>query len=416
MGTIISINIGNFDFISSKNTFSDLLMPFSNKDLALEECEDNEGSKYTRRSFKSTVGKFIQILDSLGYSLDAAQRDFERNKTEELEYIQFSMDEGVSMNPTYEELEKSFTFESWSQAIRKYSRILSDDTFDNHGCKYIQLEQERSKTLSLSEKIVLDTLPYSERFWGLDCELVNKWNIFRVLLSSFPNEEIITLDYTYLFEAGWCGEYPTEEEYGTYKTIILTEGKFDAEVLSESIEALYPHMSKFYSFINFDDYKVQGSTNFLTHYLKAFIASGIQNRVIALYDNDSAGLAELENLNGIRVPENFRIMHLPDIAIADAYPTLGPNGMERLNINGKACSIELYLGRDCLEEQEGFIPVQWRGFIEKVQAYQGEVLKKQSIQEKFRDKIQRVKDGESFEPDVWKELNVLLISLFNAFV
>ena len=85
-----------------------------------------------------------------------------------------------------------------------------------------------------------------------------------------------------VFEGGWCDEVPEEKEYLVSKTVILTEGSTDARVISEAMKLLYPHMVKFYSFIDFSTYVVQGSTNYLTHYLKAFIAAGIRNRIIGL--------------------------------------------------------------------------------------------------------------------------------------
>ena len=58
-------------------------------------------------------------------------------------------------------------------------------------------------------------------------------------------------NYTNLFEGGWCDEVPEEKEYLVSKTVILTEGSTDARVISEAMKLLYPHMVKFYSFIDF---------------------------------------------------------------------------------------------------------------------------------------------------------------------
>lgn len=416
MGTMVSISIGNYNFLSYKNTFGDLLMPYSSSDLICEDVEDDEGRKYTRRYFKSTVKKFIRILDSSGHTMLAARDDFERNKAEELEYIQYCIDEGEKPSPSYEEFDRSFTFDEWCKVAGNCAVLLSKDTFDWKCCKYAQFENARPQKGTIVEEKVMRTLPFGEGFFGMDYEHTDCWNVFRVLLNAFPEDEEIILDYTDLYESGWCNEVPNTEDYNVPKTIILTEGKFDVEVISNAINILYPHMSKYYSFINFDDYKVQGSTNFLTHYLKAFIASGIQNRVIALYDNDSAGLAELEVLKTIRCPDNFRIMRLPDIAIAENYPTLGPNGMEQMNINGKACSIEMYLGNDTLRDGDGYTPIQWKGFVEKTQTYQGEIMRKQAIQERFREKVKQTKESKIVDTNVWKELDFLLRCLFDAFV
>lgn len=39
MGTMVSISIGNYDFMSEKNTFGDLLLPFSKESLHIEKRE-----------------------------------------------------------------------------------------------------------------------------------------------------------------------------------------------------------------------------------------------------------------------------------------------------------------------------------------------------------------------------------------
>lgn len=410
MGTYVSLSIGSFDFLTSKNSFGGLLLPFSSRDLKIETAVDEDGEQYIRRYFSSTVSKLKLILDSCGFTIEAAKQDFNALKIEKLDFIQYCLEEdGNTFGMSYEDVSANFTFENWYQAALRYAKALSNGQHE--------LNQLSSENPSIAEKIILDSLPYGEGFWGFTDVEFNIWSIFRAILDAFPSEQAVILDYTDLYDSGWCDEYPAEEDYDVPKTIILTEGKFDAEVISKSIELLYPFMSKFYSFMNFSEYKVQGSTNFLTHYLKAFIAAGIQNRVLALYDNDSAGLAELMDLKKLHFPDNFRILHLPNIALANNYPTLGPNGEDCLNINGQACSIELYLGADVLSNGGKLIPVHWKGYNDKTKTYQGEVMQKGLIQSKFSNKCKTFENSNQILEcdDNWAEMRLLLNCLFNAF-
>ena len=411
MGTYVSISIGSFDFLSSKNSFGGLLFPFSQRDLKIEDAVDEDGEHYTRRYFSMPIANLKKILDASGSTVDIAKHDFEKLKAEKLDFIQYCLEDGWcdTFGLSYEDVSNNFTFENWYNTALHYASILSTD--------YHGLDQYRGGNLSITEKLLLDSLPCGEGFWGFKDIEFDGLSVFRALLDAFPPEQSAILDYTYLYDSGWCGEFPEEQEYEVPKTIILTEGKFDAEVISKSIDLLYPFMSKFYSFIDFSGYRVQGSTNFLTHYLKAFIASGIQNRVIALYDNDSAGLAELIDLDKFQTPDNFRILHLPDIDLARQYPTLGPNGEEYLDINGRACSIELFLGKDVLSENGGLIPVHWKGYNDKTQTYQGEVMQKSLIQSKFKNKCNSaIANGTIAEGDEsWLEMRLLLEHLFSAF-
>lgn len=47
MGEVVSISIGSYDFLSYKNTFGDLLLPFSMHDLHLDPATE-DGETYTR--------------------------------------------------------------------------------------------------------------------------------------------------------------------------------------------------------------------------------------------------------------------------------------------------------------------------------------------------------------------------------
>ena len=172
-------------------------------------------------------------------------------------------------------------------------------------------------------------------------------------------------------------------------------------------------MVKFYSFIDFSTYVVQGSTNYLTHYLKAFIAAGIENKIIALYDNDSAGLSEIESLKRIPIPPNVRIMHLPDLEMCYNYPTIGPAGKSVDNINGRACSIEMFLGKDILKQNGEYEPIRWKSYIDKVAAYQGEIISKSEVLKQFELKVKRSRKQIILEE--WEECDLLLREIFAAF-
>ncbi len=404
MGEYVSLRIGGYDYLTCKNSFGDLLLFFTKADRKVS-VEFDDGEELTRYCFYASVGRARRCLDALGNTLKAAKEDFERDKAAKIDFGDYEM-----------ELTEDYTFESWSDAVHKYALLLSNDEYDYGKNCYPNFEIIRREAQTVAEKIVLKSFPFGDNYFGLDYANINPWNIFRVIIEAFEPETIIKLDYTNLFMGGWCDEFPMPEEYTTEKTIILTEGKYDAEVISKSMSILYPYMAKFYSFIDFAEYKVQGSTNFLTHYFKAFIASGIQNRVIALYDNDSAGLSELIDLEKVNIPDNFRAIHLPNLELAEDYPTLGPTGNEKININGKACSIEMFLGQDVLTEKGEFIPIHWSGFVQKTHTYQGEVMRKSYIQEKFNKKMDKALSGEKISESQWKEMNELLNAIFNAFV
>lgn len=427
MGEIVSISIGSYDFLSYKNTFGDLLLPFSMHDLHLDPVTE-DGKTYTKRYFLTTVVKIKKCLDALGYTIDAAKSIFEQEKKERIEYASDDTDEYMKPGFSSEQLEKEFTFEAWSLAAKHFAYILSKDTFDIKSCQhgYKELDRQYNQPHSIAEQIVLDSLPFNEdeTFFGIDCFrnphkwMHSPWAIFRVLLDAFSDDQEVLLDYTSLYEGGWCNEIPEKELLDVPKTIILTEGKYDVYVISQAMDILYPYMSKHYSFIDFDMAHVGGSTNFLTHYLKAFIGAHIQNRIIALYDNDAAGLGEILLLKAIRIPQNVRILHLPDIELCEAYPAINSNtdkNENMVNINGCACSIELFLGRDVLSEEGKLTPIIWKGYNEKTKIRQGAITHKGDLQKKFEEKVLDAKKAGVHDITCWNELDTLLNYIFMAF-
>lgn len=411
MGEMVSISIGEYDFMSYKNTFGDLLTIFYEGDLHIVEGTDD--GDFTIRYFSTTVGRAKKCLDILGYTVDKACDTFEKNKQAEIDLINEWGDVDSAYVTQYQD---EFTFESWSVAAKLYAKVLASDDFSPE-CEYVELERIRSLPHSISEQIVLQSLPFEadQTFFGMESDC-GGWEIFRVILDAFDDKQEVVLDYTDLHIGGWCEAVPSDEFNVFPKTVILTEGKYDAYVISESMRLLYPYLCKFYSFMDFSTFRVQGSTNFLTHYVKAFIGAQIENRIIALYDNDAAGLSEIKGLESIQLPENVKIMHLPNLDMCTDYPTVGPTADENTDINGRACSIELFLGQDILREEGKLIPVMWSGYVDKIQKYQGEIMNKGDIQKRFAGKLCDAEKNGIKNMDDWKEIDLLLNTIFGAFI
>jgi hypothetical protein len=151
--------------------------------------------------------------------------------------------------------------------------------------------------------------------------------------------------------------------------------------------------------------------------LKALVSVGIANRIIALLDNDTAAHSAAQSTKSWKLPENARIVFLPDIPIAEKYPTQGPTGMTIMNINGLACSIELYFGLDVLSTESGQLaPIQWRGYDEKLKRYQGEIMHKSNLQAIYSEKLAQAReDPSSIKQMDWTSMEMVLQALITAF-
>jgi len=209
-----------------------------------------------------------------------------------------------------------------------------------------------------------------------------------------------------------------KEHAGSARTVVLTEGRFDAFALSESMRLLFPHLRDFYSFMDFDTFDPEGGAAALVKQVKAFAGAGIVNRIVAIFDNDAAAHDAMRSLKSLKLPSRIQIMHLPDFEFLRDYPTLGPAGESKMDVNGVAASIEVYLGKDVLTSPSSgdLVRVQWKGFVAGVGKYQGEILDKRAVQERFRVKLQAcVGDGSGLESADWAGLRLVLRRLFEIF-
>lgn len=201
------------------------------------------------------------------------------------------------------------------------------------------------------------------------------------------------------------------------KIIVLTEGRSDTWIICESLQLLYPHLSDYFSFMDFEGARVGGGAGNLANIVKAFAGAGIVNKVVALFDNDTAGDAAIQGLRSVRIPKNIKIERLPELPTLRQYPTIGPSGSIVMDVNGMAASIELYLGNDVLAEDMGDLaPVQWTGYDAGLRKYQGEVSCKDRIQERFRRRLETCRsDPGRLQQTDWSGLRAILSTLFVAF-
>ncbi|NKK59262.1 hypothetical protein GFM44_25575 [Rhizobium leguminosarum bv. viciae] len=201
----------------------------------------------------------------------------------------------------------------------------------------------------------------------------------------------------------------------TGPVLILTEGTSDTKILSTAIKAMYPEFADMYEFVDFEEFKIEGGASPLTKMVRAFAGVRMTQRIIALFDNDAAGLEQKALLDKGRLPQSIRIMTLPDATIGKRYPTLGPEGLRIMDINGAACSIELFLGRAALSDENGNLrPVRWSSWNKAASRYQGELENKNAATAEF---LIAVKSGAT-PPQLrrrFKDMDGLLKAIFAGF-
>ena len=193
-------------------------------------------------------------------------------------------------------------------------------------------------------------------------------------------------------------------------TVVLAEGRSDINILKRSLSILFPERQDYFSFFEHAELNVDGGAAYLVKFLKAFAAARAPLRLVAIFDNDTAGRQAHRQAQDLGLPDNMILLRLPDTDLAGAYPTIGPQGFHSVDVNGKAASIELYLGRIALTVNGQLRRVRWTGYDKAANAYQGEVEAKDDIKQHFfreLDSLSLSTDAQEAFPelvDVWNAI------------
>ena len=418
MGSYCELYISDYPIYSSKSyVYPPVMTMFQelDKNISSKVLHNISNPEYDEIEevieYRISVIQARQRLDIVGFSMNRVINEFNSVKMSALENYREWDTDGYDLYSNSIEILEKVTLEDYLNAFKK---ILSNKVppYD-----YVEKHPEAS---SLIKYIFED---HEEFYWGFPCNDIRCF--LRAILEIAPDDSYAVQDISDLVYGGYYDhqdhvcKLALQDMVGDYtissKIIVLTEGSTDTEFLVKSLKLLYPHLFDYYTFMDFG-FKPPGGVGPLVNAVKSFAGAGIQNRVIALFDNDTAAFSAAEGLKNITMPDNIIVTHYPDIALAQSYPALGPNGENQQNINNLACSIELYLGKDVLTKHNKFIPIQWKGYDTKIGRYQGEILDKVNIQKRFRKKIDKALDEPNkIDHSNWDELKNLLHHIFSVF-
>jgi hypothetical protein len=325
MGSYSELYIADYPIVTSKNSYYEdiVKMIFQKSDFKILERPLSSrnmitwGDAYTNnnelenvKAFFSTAQICRERLELFGANYKKAETDFNNAiaKLRQEEYYEFAADSKL----TYK-----VYLESIKSIIDSKQKKYNNDYYINF----------------------IDYLHENELFIEHQSINLALWSILYVV----EPESTVEYNLTDIIDGGWINDSP-QANVKIEKIIILTEGKTDSIYLKNCLDIFYPHLNEYYHFMDFESSKYEASASRLVHTIKSFVGSGINNLILALFDNDTAGLKEANNLKKVKLPSNIQVLQYPTIEWAKNYPTLGPNGIQNMNINGLAGSIEMYLG------------------------------------------------------------------------
>lgn len=421
MGSYCELYVNDYPVFSSKSYVDAQLMTvFRESDKRIytrKRCSRNAitwGDTYSEKDGDETAVEYrvqasqaIDRLNVMGFTFERAQQDFENARQTWLadygDEDEFWLDKTAALRAN-----------GFAEYLGAMKTILASGTSTHF---YLEEHPEASDFV----RLILDDVPdgyYLGFLYG------DALSLLRTILHLAPPESYVVQDITEVVQAGYYDEDDevcrqslealTRDYPANAKVIVLTEGTTDSEVLSKSLQLLYPHLAEYYSFVDFGMRPPGGAGN-LANLVKSFAGAGIENRVVFLFDNDTGARSAISALTA-DLPPSIRVLRYPDIESARAYPTLGPSGLVNLDVNGLAGSIELYYGSDVLESEGQLEPVQWRGYDERLRQYQGEVLHKQQLKERFLDKLSACSADQSLlQSTDWTGIRAVLAAMFSAF-
>lgn len=353
----------------------DFIYPFQESDrLELEpEWIDDADHVSTRVFYRASRAVVLDRLDLGGFTAEYAEKEFQAWLEEERESYNNYVIAGDEWARETAEAFAALDYLKWKSRLK--------------GVLVTRYDQNRDRGFYTDG---IDRLMRDDNTLAFSYPLV----CIRAMLDALPDVQVISLEIGPLIDGGWiepdakiCEEArgpAAQERTILAPAVIIAEGGTDTLVLQRSLKRLYPHLSEYITFFDYEGMNPDGGAAFLVKFLRAFAAARINTLILAVFDNDAAGLEALKMARGLALPENIRVTALPDIELARSYPTIGPQGMHDMDINGRAVSIELFLGRHNISGQDGsLIPVMWSNYVSAVQQHQGAIQDKKAILQRF---------------------------------
>ncbi|WOR15618.1 HEPN/Toprim-associated domain-containing protein [Hyphomonas sp. FCG-A18] len=219
-------------------------------------------------------------------------------------------------------------------------------------------------------------------------ENLSSWTILRLLSENKTAQDLPVMWAFHDIETGgWEPRETFVRNLTPFEQIlIVTEGSTDASVIRQAFKLLRPDIADFFRFVDMQEgYPFSGTGN-LFRFVQGLISISATSDILVLFDNDAAGIATYNRCSGLNLPDNFRVLKLPDLEAFGAFPTIGPTGESLADINGRAAAIECYLDLDAGAK------VQWGGFNEDMQTYQGALMGKDRHTRAFLKQTRRLND------------------------
>ena len=388
MGSMIQLAVGRLEIDWGKNNgFTDHSALFQSADIGdvpyyyVEDgwersdipgndslniiCEYKEG-------MTKPLGQVIDRIELLGHTLNFCEREFL--------YLSKLNDFNL----------KLFKFDQLREALAAIDVQAISPDYGEGGEDFGDFfQREMFPRLGLSE--IVDDPRHVQFDAAQGMENLSPYTILQ-LLAANPTARDLPVNWAFkdVEEGGWARRAEFVRPLNQAKRfLVVTEGSSDAAIIKQAFKLLKPHVADFFDYVDMaEGYPFSGTGN-LYKFVQGLISIGIQNNVVVIFDNDAEGVASFNRCCKLNVPQNMRILKLPDVPEFCDFETIGPNGRHRANINGRGAAIECYLDLD------GEPCVRWNNYNQMVDVYQGELIGKDRYKRQFLDQRCKI-DGYNY--------------------
>jgi hypothetical protein len=356
MGSVITLGIEQLDVDWAKNCLGQnhswLFLPYDLKEVTYYYAENYREQK---PAFARRVRSPVKRLELLGYTLGGCRK----------KYSELTTHPEFNQRPPFE-------FERLAEGlvtvdVQKFGMVDGPLSSDLWKCVAADLPSDsgyeaKQFFCTIDPYIVLRLL--AENPANLECEVA--WR------------------FADLVEGGWVDQSCLYKPLPASKRFLLvTEGSSDTNILKKSLGIVDPDVADFFEFIDMaENYPFTGTGN-VVRFCEGLAKINIQNRVIVVLDNDTAGCSAAQRLAKLNLPTQIRVMLLPELEKLRQIRTIGPSGERFEDANGRASAIEAVLDLSYCD-----LPpptVRWTSYDKYQDAYQGEFIAKDEYVRAFFD-------------------------------
>jgi hypothetical protein len=385
MGSMIHLAVGRLEIDWGKNFgFTDHSALFQISDLAkVPYYYVEEGSAYVDDAgehrwkiiaeYKDGLSKplceVIDRIELLGHTLAVCEKEFNYlSKLNDFDARRFCFDQ---LRTALAAVDVSAISPDYGEGGEDFGKFFRREIFPRVGL---------SKTV--------DDPRYVQFEAAQGMENLSAYTILR-LLGDNPAARDLPVNWAFndLEEGGWVKRSDFVRLLDqSNRFLIVTEGSSDAAIIKHAFAILKPHVADFFDFVDMEEgYPFSGTGNLLK-FVQGLISIAVQNNVIIVFDNDAEGVASFNRCCKLNIPDNMRILKLPDLPEFCNFETIGPNGQHLADINGQGAAIECYLGLD--DEPR----VRWHNYNPIVEAYQGVLIDKERYKRTFLSQLEKISD------------------------